>query len=53
MATSRAHVASSFTIAKGAMIDETHAVFAAWDFARSKRQNLDRWRHACGRKYVR
>jgi hypothetical protein len=43
-ATSRANVASSFTIVKGAMIDETHAVFAAWDFARSKRQNLDRLR---------
>jgi hypothetical protein len=44
-ATSRANVASSFTIVKGAMIDETHAVFAAWDFARSKRENLDRLRN--------
>lgn len=35
---------SSFTLIKGAMIDETYAVFAAWDFARSKRQNLDRLR---------
>lgn len=26
------------------MIDETYAVFAAWDFERSKRQNLDRLR---------
>jgi hypothetical protein len=43
-ATSRAHVASSFTTVKGAMIDEAHAVFAAWDFARSKRENLDRLR---------
>src|SRR4030095_4939348 len=41
---SRANVVSSFTIVKGAMIDETHAVFAAWDFARSKRANLDRLR---------
>ena len=41
---SRAHVASSFTIVKGAMIDETYAVFAAWDFGRSKRENLDRLR---------
>lgn len=41
---SRANVASSFTIVKGAMIEETHAVFAAWDFARSKRENLDRLR---------
>lgn len=41
---SRANVASSFTIVKGAMIDETNAVFAAWDFATSKRANLDRLR---------
>jgi len=40
----RSHVASSFTILKGAMIDETYAVFAAWDFALSKRENLDRLR---------
>jgi hypothetical protein len=41
---SRANVASSFTIIKGAMIDETYAVFAAWDFTRSKRENLGRLR---------
>ena len=41
---SRANVASSFTIIKGAMIEETYAVFAAWDFDRSKRENLDRLR---------
>jgi hypothetical protein len=41
---SRADVVSSFTIIKGAMIDETYAVLAAWDFARSKRENLDRLR---------
>ena len=40
----RANVASSFTVVKGAMIDETYAVFAAWDFTRSKRENLDRLR---------
>ncbi|WP_438006163.1 BrxA family protein [Sorangium sp. So ce321] len=43
-ASSRARVASSFTIVKGAMIDETYAVFTAWDFARSKRENLTRLR---------
>ena len=43
-ASSRANVASSFTVVKGALIDETYAVFAAWDFARTKRQNLDRLR---------
>lgn len=41
MAGSRANVVSSFTVIKGAMIDETYAVFAAWDFERSKRENLD------------
>lgn len=41
---SRANVASSFTVVKGALIDETYAVFAAWDFKRSKRENLDRLR---------
>jgi len=43
-ASSRANVASSFTVVKGAMIDETYAVFAAWDFERSKRENLNRLR---------
>jgi len=38
----RSNVASSFTLIKGAMIDETYAVFAAWDFSISKKQNLDR-----------
>lgn len=41
---SRANVASSFTTVKGAMIEETYAVFAKWDFDRSKRENLDRLR---------
>lgn len=41
---SRSHVVSSFTVIKGAMIDETYAVFASWDFERSKRDNLDRLR---------
>ena len=44
MTASRANVASSFTVVKGAMIDETYAVFAAWDFERTKRENLDRLR---------
>jgi hypothetical protein len=41
----RGHVASSFTVIKGAMIEETYAVFAGWDFTRSKRENLDRLRN--------
>lgn len=44
MTSSRENVVSSFTIVKGALIEETYAVFAAWDFARSKRENLDRLR---------
>jgi hypothetical protein len=43
-ARSRATTASSFTVIKGAMIPETYAVFAAWDFASSKRENLDQLR---------
>lgn len=40
----RSNVASSFTIIKGAMIQETYAVFASRDLAQSKRENLDRLR---------
>ena len=43
-APSRARVASSFTIVKGALINETYAVLAAWDLTRSKRENLERLR---------
>jgi len=42
---SRADVVSSFTVVKGSMIEETYAVFAAWDFSCSKRENLDRLRY--------
>lgn len=42
--TERASVASSFTVVKGAMIDETYAVLAGWDFEISKKANLDRLR---------
>lgn len=42
----RENVASSFTVIKGSMIDETYAVFAGWDFERSKRENLNRLRDA-------
>jgi hypothetical protein len=41
----RANVASSFTIIKGAMIEETYAVFSGWDFSQSKRENLERLRN--------
>lgn len=44
-APSRAQIASSFTVVKGAMIEETYAVFAAWNFAYTKRENLDRLRN--------
>jgi Putative inner membrane protein (DUF1819) len=42
MSESRARVVSSFTIIKGALIDETYAVFQAWDFSRPQAENL--WR---------
>jgi hypothetical protein len=41
---SRANVASSFTVIKGAMIEETYTVFSEWDDNCSKRENLDRLR---------
>jgi hypothetical protein len=40
----RAHVASSFTAVKGALIEESYAVLAAWDFELSSRENLSRLR---------
>lgn len=40
----RSNIASSFTLIKGAMIDETYAVFASWDFGYSKKENLERLR---------
>ena len=43
---SRASVVSSFTLVKGAMIEETFAVFASWNFKKTKRENLDHLRHA-------
>lgn len=42
MSGSRARVVSSFTIIKGALIDETYAVFQAWDFSRPQAENLRR-----------
>lgn len=41
---SRSRVVSSFTIVKGAMIEETYAVFREWDVNLPKRENLDRLR---------
>ncbi len=38
----RADVISSFTLIKGAMIDETWTAFQAWDLAETPRQNLER-----------
>ena len=42
MSASRASVVSSFTIIKGAMIEETYAAFVAWDFDLTKSENLTR-----------
>ena len=41
---SRANVVSSFTIIKGTMIPETHAVLKGWNLSASKHENLDRLR---------
>ncbi|MBO3739490.1 BrxA family protein [Actinoplanes flavus] len=41
---SRAKVASSFTIIKGALIGETYVAFQEWDLSRSKQENLERFR---------
>ena len=43
---SRSAVVSSFTLVKGAMIEETFAVFASWNFQKTKRENLDHVRQA-------
>ena len=40
MEVSRAQVVSSFTIIKGSLIDETYSIFRDWNFALSKRENL-------------
>lgn len=40
MGGSRASVVSSFTI-KGTLIEETYTVFREWDYARSRKENLD------------
>ena len=42
MPTARAHVVSSFTIIKGALIAETYRVFELWDFDLSRFENLRR-----------
>lgn len=44
MSSSREKVVSSFTVVKGALIEETYAVFSSWDFSQSKKENLDRLR---------
>ncbi len=41
MGSSRASVVSSFSITKGALIEETYTVFRAWDFTKSLEENLD------------
>lgn len=44
--TSRADVVSSFTVIKGALIDETYSAFSQWDLKASKEANLTRLREA-------
>lgn len=44
MSAGRQHVVSSFTLIKGALLDETYAVFAGWDLDQTEDENLDRLR---------
>ena len=44
MLSERASIVSSFTIIKGALIEETYAVFRAWDFDRTAEDNLNAMR---------
>lgn len=41
MAATRASTVSSYTIIKGALIEETYTVFRAWNFEKSREANLD------------
>ena len=41
MVVGRSSVVSSYTIIKGALIEETYAAFRGWDFAKSTESNLD------------
>ena len=44
MPTDRTNIVSSCMMVKGAIIAETYAVLAAWNFSQSKKRNLDRLR---------
>ena len=44
MQSDRASVVSSYTVITGALIEETYAVFRAWDFDRSAEDNLNAMR---------
>jgi hypothetical protein len=50
VAGARARVVSSFTIIKGALIEETYAAFASWDLSATREENLRRLKgqHAIG-----
>lgn len=41
---SRSNVVSSFTIIKGALIEETYTAFASWDLDASQKENIDHLR---------
>lgn len=45
MNSERARVVSSFTIIKGALIDESYDVFRMWDWGIAKKDNLDKVRN--------
>jgi hypothetical protein len=49
-APARSQIVSSFTLIKGAMIEETYSVLTGWDFALSNRLDPGRLRPSPGRR---
>src|SRR5262245_51769895 len=44
MVAQRAHVASSFTILKGSLIEESYSFLARWDDRQTREENIARWK---------
>jgi len=43
-AASRSHVASSFTILKGSLIEESYSFLGSWDDRQTREENIARWK---------
>jgi hypothetical protein len=41
---SRADVASSFTVLKGSLIEESYSFLSSWDSRRTREENINRWK---------